>query len=450
MGTVEAWAKFISKTNYGDIPQPDIRVAVEHILDTTGVILAGAADPIGQIALKHAREQGAGVEAGVLGSAIRTTAANAAFANGILGHCMDYDDAWIIKGHPSITLVPTILALGEKTHASGKDAIAAYVIGMEIMGRLVMALGPHFHRAWHTTAIWGTIGSCAAASKLLGLNETQTRMAFGIACSGSAGLHKNAGTMTKAYHAGNANRNGITAALMAKEGFGADPEIIEGVEGFATAFTGKEDLPLEKIPEGLGKPFTVSMMRPGLCIKKYACGFIVHWPLDAILDLIKEHKIKADDVDSVEVGIRHNDPLDDPRVVSRLKAKFSMQYNMAAAIVDGAITRGTYDEDRTNDPAIRAMMARVKAKEYPLPEDFPATRNHPVTITMKDGRTLSKKVDKPRGFPDVPVRREELLGKYRDCASAVLPAKKVEESVKQLEALADVTDLASLVRSVTL
>lgn len=276
-------------------------------------------------------------------------------------------------------------------------------------------------------------------------------MAFGTAASAAAGLHKNRGTMGKSFHCGNGSRNGVTAALLAKEGFTSDDDILEGAEGYLTAFAGPDGYKLDGITDNLGKPFAVTgtSMSPGLVIKKYPCGFSFHWALDAALHLVKVNHIPPDDVANIEVGVRPGKAFaTDTEVASRLKAKFSMEYLISAAVVDKQISRHTFDDDKVRDPKIRTMMTKVTLKEYPLPAEYPIIRMNPVTITMKDGKKYSHRVLKPTGYPDTPITQEQLLFKYRDCASVVLPKNKVEESVNQMEGLLALPDISVLMNAV--
>ena len=450
MGVVEKWAEFLIQTTYSDIPAEIIPFAKEHILDTIGVMLAGSTEPPGRIAAKYAREQGSVAEAGVFGSNFRASVVNAAFANGIMGHCMDYDDTWLLMAHPTIAILPTVFALGEKLHKSGKEVLEAYILAMELMGKIPMYTGDLFKRGWHPTGVWGNLGACAAATKLLGLDATRTRNAFGIAASASGGLHKNRGTMTKSFHAGNANATGLQAALLAKDGFTADDEIIEGAEGWAYAFAGEGNMDLDKVAQNLGQPFNYMAMKPGLCIKKYPCGHSFHWALDAALYLVKTHRITHDQVASIEVGVRPGKTYaTDTAVNSRLRAKFSMEYLISAAVVDGQVSRRTFDDAKVDDPRIREMMPKITLKEYPLPPEYPLVHFNPVTIIMKDGRTLRHQIDRISGYPDVPISREELLFKYRDCASAALSPEKIEASINQIERLVEMDDIAPLMQALT-
>ena len=204
MGATEKIASFVVQTGIEDIPLNAVQAAQRAILDSVGVALAGSVSPQGRIMIRHVKENGGTPESSVLGGGFRTSAPDAALANGTLAHALDYDDTWLPLGHPTCTVLPVVLALGQKLKRPGKALLEAFILGMEIHGKVGFGYGtPPFH----STPIFGSMGSAAAAAKMLRLDLEQTRMALGIAGSGAGGLACNVGTMTKPLHAGNAARN---------------------------------------------------------------------------------------------------------------------------------------------------------------------------------------------------------------------------------------------------
>jgi 2-methylcitrate dehydratase PrpD len=165
-------AEFIIDTRAADVPQEVIDASRDAHIDTLGVALVGGLDEVGEIALKYVRDLGARREATIWGTHVGTSMAEAAFVNGIFGHALDFDDVHAnVHGHPSTTIVPAVLAAGEAVGASGEAVLAAYAIGLEVAGKLGIALGSgHYQRGWHATATTGVFASTAAAGRLLGLN----------------------------------------------------------------------------------------------------------------------------------------------------------------------------------------------------------------------------------------------------------------------------------------
>ena len=234
------FAKFVTTTRPRALDEAVTQAASRALTDTLGVGLGGREDHASGIAAQWLAGAGGAPQATLWGRAGRATAADAAFLNAIQAHVLDYDDSSLnLRGHPSAILVSVALAVGETMNAAGADVLAAYAIGLEVSAKLSPALGPdHYFRGWHTSSTVGIFGATAVAARLFGLDEMQLRHAWGIAASQAAGLTRNFGTMTKALHIGNAARNGIVAAQLAKGGFTGDVDIFDGKGGFVDVYTG--------------------------------------------------------------------------------------------------------------------------------------------------------------------------------------------------------------------
>src|SRR5437773_8015741 len=232
-GTV-AIAEFITA---GKPPVEARQRAAIALRDTVGVILAGAPEAAARIIRRTLVSESQG-NCRVLGTAERASASDAALANGVAGHAHDYDDmCFVSMAHPSCALVPSILAAGELTSASGSAVLDAYIVGFEVECRLGLIMNPrHYHeRGWHCTSSIGTLGAAAAAARLLRLDATSTVHALGIAASTACGLKENIGSMVKPLHAGMAARNGLMAARLAKAGFLASERSIDRPQGYLVA-----------------------------------------------------------------------------------------------------------------------------------------------------------------------------------------------------------------------
>ena len=443
MGVTERLAKFVVGLDYDDLPA-DVKELSKHlILDFIGVTLAGSLEPASSIVHKFVKELGDGSDARILGSGLRASVTNAAFANGVMSHVLDYDDAWYWPaGHPSCTVIPLILSLGEKLRLSGKEAIVAHVLGLEAHGKIGVAVqkSAPIETGWHGVGTFGTLGATAAAAKLLKLDVPQTTIAFGICASEAAGLAIQAGTMTKSFHAGNSARNGIVAAMLAKDGYTAHDNIIETYLGFADKFMGPDNYEIDEMAQDLG--VTYYMLEPGVLVKRYPSCYSNQWALDTAMELVKEHSIRYEDVDSVKLGApTEGVVLDNPEPKSGLAAKFSWQFSVALPIVDGEVNIDSFTDDKVNDPRIQDLMRRVKI--VPNPER-PRDNIFPMTIMLKDGRKLFKQLDFPKGHCNNPFTAEELAEKYKDCARRVLSPEQVDRSIDMvlnLEKLGDITEL---------
>ena len=291
---------FTLKQNYEDFPERALQVAREATLDCIGVTLAGAVEPAGQIGAKWAKASAGAPQSTVWGHGFKTSADHAALVNGTAAHALDYDDVtWGLVGHPSVSLVPSIIALGELIGASGKDVLLSYAVGFEVMAKIGRTTQPlhSLEARWHATGTIGSFGACAACCRLLGLNAEQTAYALGIAYSMTSGNVSNFGTMTKPFHAGLAARNGVQAAQWAQLGFTSVPHPFDGPIKFQDVFS--RGLPCDMSPiEELGEKY--ELVTWGVAIKPYPCCISSHTGIDAAKRLREEEKVGLDDIEKIE------------------------------------------------------------------------------------------------------------------------------------------------------
>ena len=233
MGATEKIARFIFDTDYLAIPRDAAEKAKRTALDCIGATLAGVSEPISQTVTQYVKKLSGPAQASIFGAGIKVSLADAALANGCIAHALDYDDCGVKIGHPSVLVLPAVFSLGEHLGASGKDILTAYIVGLEVEGKLALHADFKLMQARLNHQTWyGSIGAAAACAKLLKLDLAKTRMALGIAANFACGLSANHGSMAGAMAAGNACRNGVVAALMAQEGITANADIIETKNGF--------------------------------------------------------------------------------------------------------------------------------------------------------------------------------------------------------------------------
>ncbi|HEY7293731.1 MAG TPA: MmgE/PrpD family protein, partial [Dehalococcoidia bacterium] len=328
MEITRGYARFVTETGYERLGDAAVTAAKRAILDTLAVTIAGSVEPAARIALDLVRALGGSLQATVIGADERVSVTQAALVNGVAGHALDYDDVnYSLGGHPSVPLLPAVLALAEQLGAGGREALRAFVLGFEVECKLGRTQGAsHYARGWHATSTHGTIGAAAAAAVLLGLTAEQTAMALGIAGSMAAGSRQNFGTMTKPLHPGRAAEAGLTAAMLAQRGFTADESMLEAPLGFIRLFSAAEDHDPSVALEKLGEPWEI--VSPGIAVKKYPCCYNTHRALDGVLALRDEAGIAAEEVEAVEVRLPVTSaaPLIHPRPQTGLEGKFSMQY----------------------------------------------------------------------------------------------------------------------------
>ena len=390
MRATDAAIDFIHRTQLDDIPAEVQHLGKRAILDTVGVSLAAAKDEAVAILAETLAGREGNSAATVIGRSHRTDALSAALINGVLAHALDFDDVNdSCMGHPSAPLVPAVLALGEELGASGARVLEAFLIGFELECKLGLAIGnAHYAKGWHATATTGTMAAAAACAKLLGLDREQIGMALGIAASSSAGMRINFGTMTKPFHVGQAARGGLMAALLASNGFTATADILDHPIDYTRVFADKDEADASRIVGTLGSPWDIAS--PGLVVKKYPCCNSTHRTIDATLSLVSEHSPSPSEIESVVISMPPGEdiPLIYSRASTGLEGKFSMQYCIASAILDGRVDLNTFDQTSVDRPEVQRLTGLVKL-EYDDTQDpvvVNAGGHVDVTINMSAGK----------------------------------------------------------------
>ena len=438
-------AEFVVKTSLEDCPPEAITQVRRAALDTLGVMLAGASEPVARIVRRVVRAEGGIPLATVVGTALKTSPGWAALANGAAGHAHDFDDTnFALLGHPSVPLFSTALAAGEAEMADGRALVLGYVVGFEVSVALGAALNPdHYTRGWHATSSIGTLGCAAAAARIMGLDVVQTRNALALAASHASGLKENFGSMTKPYHAGHAARNGILAAQLAREGMTASETALEGKQGYVAAFGGSHAL--DGALERLGRSW--HLLESGIAVKPYPSCALTHSTIDALIDLRAQHGLSVRDVAAVQVGVNSvvPDVLAHARPTTALERKFSMQFCAAAALAEGRVDFGSFAEGEIANPEVRELMRRITMVVDPgLPQGVEQNAWSRVTLRLRDGRTLATEPRGAQGHPDMPLSDAALRDKFLGCAKTVLSADEAEAVAEQIGHLEDIPDIRAL------
>ena len=445
MNATARLAEFVVKTSLRDCPDAAVTQVRHAALDTLGVMLAGAAEPVAAGVRAVARAEGGTPLCTVIGTSMRTAPTWAALANGTAAHAHDFDDTnFALLGHPSAPLLAAALACAETEPADGAAVTLAYLIGFEVSVALGVALNPdHYTRGWHATSSIGTLGCAAAAASLLGLDAGQTRHALGIGASLASGLKENFGSMTKPFHAGHAARNGVFAAMAAREGLTASDAALDGRQGYAAAFSQTTLAP--DAFDALGQRWQV--LASGIAVKPYPSCALTHSAIDALLELRARHGLHADQVAEVEVGVNHvvPDVLRHIAPTNGLERKFSMQFCAAAALATGRVDLGSFDDGPVADAGTRGLMDRVRMVVDPtLPDRLEQHAWSRVTVRLRDGRALASPPRGASGHPDQPLSDAQLRDKFLACATPVLGADEAEGVAAQLAHLEDIPDIRAL------
>ena len=435
-----------------DVPEDGLAIAKLAILDTVGVTLAGASEPCARIAGRALGALGRGA-ASLFGRAETVGPLDAAIINGTASHALDFDDCSnSLGGHPSAPVISALWGLAEREAATGAAVLDAYVTGVEVETKIARAVNfHHYEKGWHPTATLGTFGAAAACAKLLKLDAPAFANALAIACSMSSGLKANFGTMTKPFHVGQCARNGLYAALLAHEGLTANPGAMEDPQGFLMVFNGEGNFAAERMIDEFAAPY--DLMEPGIAFKRHPCCASTHPAIDALLRIIAEHGLKAFDIAAIRSWthprrLRHTNR---PNPQSGLDGKFSVQYVLARAALDGSVRFDHFDDAAVHDPRVRAFMARINAE--PHPEAVMESTEHffaDVEVTTTSGAKLHAYVDRPLGRDRAhPLPPGALETKFRDCVAPVIAddaARAIEAAILGLEAQADIRTIGAAMR----
>ena len=451
-------AEYIHSVTFESIPANVIRRAKEAVIDGIGVTLSGVNADCTRLIRQYIAGLGLSGKATVIGQDQTLPAEFAALANGVSAHALDYDDTQIstlpdrvygLLTHPTTPVLSAAIPAAEEIGASGKDTLTAFCTGVEVACKVAEAIRPyHYQNGFHSTGTIGIFGAAAAAAKLRGMDTEMIAQALGIAASKSSGIRVVFGTMTKPYHAGAAAQGGIVAAGLAGIGYRTAPEALDGPWGyFQVAGSGVDP---EAIQGKLGNPYT--FVDPGVSIKPYPCGSLSHPSMDAMLDLVLEHDIKAGDVSEVRIGTTSNvlAALRYPTPTDELEAKFSIPFCMGILLLERAGGIAQFTDEVVLRPDVQEMMARVKPYLHEGLEALGFQRIRSlIEVQLRDGTVLSTEASTSRGTPERPMSVEELAGKFGDCAQGLLAddvQAKVIDMVYHLDEVDSVRDLTALLK----
>jgi 2-methylcitrate dehydratase PrpD len=442
-------AEYVVNTSLEDFPPEAITAAKAAIIDCLGCALAGSKEPLADVLVNYVNDLGGKPTATVIGRRFKTSAPEAGLINGAMSHALDYDDITVItKTHPSAFLIPAALPMAEEVGASGRDMLLAYLLGFEVACAVGANISPAYFDdlGWHPTGPLGALGAAAVASRLLGLNVEQTAMAISLGASQSSGLRQNFGTMTKPFHAGHACKSGITAAKLVKGGFTAGTDAIEGRFGFMRAFSGGNDYDPEKAAESLGN--RCFMMESGIEIKKYPCCGSAHLALDATTLIQQTEALVAANIERIDVTVNFDPPrsLIHARPKEGLEGKFSMQYCLAAEILDGKIGMSSFTDEQVMRPEAQELIPKIEMKRTAGYEGQTSWAEpfNVVEIHLKDGRTLTAQAERDSVGALRGATYADVQAKYRDTAALALTQENVTASLELLDNLEDLGPVGRL------
>jgi 2-methylcitrate dehydratase PrpD len=440
MDVTRILARYLVNSRWADIPERVRHEAARALLNFLGCAIGASRHETIDNALAAVLPFAGPPQAGVMGRVERLDILNAALVNGISAHVFDFDDTHARAIHPSAPVLPALLAFAEWRKITGAELVHAFVLGVEAEERIGLSVFPeHYEAGWHITGTAGVFGAAAAAGKLLGLDEQKMTWALGIAATQSSGLQEMFGSMCKSLHPGRAAQGGLTAALLAANGFTSSERAIEAPRGFARVLSTKFDP--RTITEGLGSRFELlsNMYKP------YACGLVVHAAIDGCIELSRENGLTPEAIEAIELTVS---PLvtrltGNPDPQTGLEGKFSVYHAVCAAIVHGAAGEAQFSDACVRDPRVVALRKRVSLREDPAIGRTEAR----VTIRARDGRTLARHVEHALGTLARPMSDADLETKFRALAQDLLPAAQVEEIIRLCWRVAALDDAGAVARA---
>jgi 2-methylcitrate dehydratase PrpD len=437
-------ARYMASARDRALPADVARETRHRILDTIAAMVSGAMLKPGEAAIRVARAQGGVPEATVVTTTLRTSAVNAALANGMFAHADETDDFEpVTKAHPGCAVVPAALAMGERTKGSGQDLIRAVALGYDLCCRWLMALGPNHVRATHRSAegVSSTMGAAAAAASMARLDEKGMRYALSYAIQQVSGVwswERDVEHIEKAFDfAGMGARNGVTAALMVQLGCTGVEDVLEGEHNALEAHS------REPRPEEMARDLGVRYFVTETAIKTFSVGYPIQAALDAFLSLRREHSLSPATVDRIVATL----PEDGARIVdNRSMPDVNLQYLIAVALVDGAVSfDASHSYERMNDPQVLDVKRRVQLVADRALMDPAAPRSARIEIRLQDGRTVSRFTRHAPGTKENPLDTAGVNAKAKSLMEPVLGSRRTAAVIARVHALDSLKDLRELV-----
>lgn len=440
----DSLVQFIENQKFESIPPSVVARAKLSIIDSIGVTLLGSKHPTIEIAIKHIQTQGGNPLCSIIGHSLKTSPLFAAWVNGMSGHVLDFEMMWNPPCHPCSSLLPALWALSDQQPVRGKQFLASYVVGLEVLARLLLLTGNRVPTLFHPQAIAGQLGCVSASSHLLGLKKNALRHALGITASCCCGLMANVGSMTKCLHSGMGSMSGLQSALLAQEGFTANPAILDYEPGIFHAFFGSlsTEVLVEHLVKKIGKPYWLEAQN--FALKRYPCQYGTHFAIEAALKMRQSHRIDPNSIVSIELEFPEFPYISRKKLLSPLEGKFSLQYLLASAFVDGNVTEATFHATMMQRPIIHTLMSSTtisyNRQLKPTFEDMTGL----LTVHLINGSTFQEICSKPVGHWDNLMTEDLIRNKFHEILSPYYSTHWIEEllhSLSHLEQCPNMSDI---------
>ncbi|HKW27063.1 MAG TPA: MmgE/PrpD family protein [Terriglobales bacterium] len=447
-------SRWAAELKFAQLSKDAVYQAKRFLLDSLGCALGGYQQHDVKIALQVLDETAGVGHAGVIGTGKKVDVVSASLANALMIRCMDYNDIYWKQdpSHPS-DIFPAALACCERAKSDGRELIVGLVLGHEFECRFCEAAVPGIReRGWHHATLTAFV-SPIVAGRALHLDWEQIQHAIGISASCHATLGAvTAGKLTMMKNTVDplATQSGVLAALLAEKGYTGPEHVVDGKEGLAQCFGPQWKLSV--LTDGLGDSWRITQCG----MKAFPTEALTHTPISAVLDLVREHDLKPEQVEKIRIRslARAADILSDPSKYdprSKETADHSLPYVIAAALVDRQVTPLQFTPEKIMDPAIRAQLRKVEVVADPeIEKVFPALQRVIVSIRTSGGEEFSKQLDFPKGDPRNSLSDREIEEKFAALAEGVLSKavqQKVKDAVWKVEKLRSVSELMRLLKA---
>jgi len=422
----------VNAIRYEDL-SPQVLARARHVLlDWLGAAIAGSVEPAGRIAQSIAVEADCRPVARLVGTNLSSSPREAAFANAVAAHALDFDDSsmWA-DGHPSATIVSATVALGEAMRSTTAQVVEAIVAGLQGQVRIALATGPSaYDKGFHGTGTYGTFGAAGACARLLGLDAEGIERAYGLAATQAAGLKISFGTMGKHLNAAKAATNGMLAAQLAKKHFTAPLDAIEGRQGFA--WTQSTSFDRERPQQVMGDRLAIE----SILFKRHACCHGTHSTIDGIAQLRALNSFSDDDIAGTRL-IVSDKMLDicciaDP--TTGLEGKFSVRHAASLALAGFDSGPDSFTDERVHDPRLVSLRNRVEVDPRP---DRPLNGPTRVVVNLTSGKQLEAEVDvfEPATDAELPAEWDALVTKFEALATPIIGGSRAQDLVRRIARL---------------
>ncbi|XP_045057653.2 cis-aconitate decarboxylase [Desmodus rotundus] len=447
----ESFARVIHGLTAGHLTDRVVQRSKRMILDTLGVGFLGTGTEVFHKASEYSKIYSSNVSSTVWGRpALRLPPTYAALVNGVAIHSMDFDDTWYPATHPSGAVLPVLMALSEalppSPKLSGLDLLLAFNVGIEVQGRLLdfSEEASDIPKRFHPPSVVGTLGSAAAASKILGLSTTECQEALAIAVSHAGAPMANAATQTKPLHMGNAARHGIEAVFLAMLGLQANKQALDMQTGFGAFYANYSPKVLPNLDS-----YTWLLDQQDVAFKSFPSHLATHWVADAAASVRKRLApdravLPSDHIERIVLRIPDVQYVNRPFPDSEHEARHSFQYVACAMLLDGSITVPSFHRCQIHRPQVRELLCKVEL-EHPR-DNLPNfnTLYCEVSVTLKDGATFTERSDTFYGHWRKPLSQKDLQAKFRANAARTLSCDTVERLIETVDNLEDLEDCSVL------